>query len=228
ILSAAILALGQTTKTNSRPEQPNAAPKPTEELQPKNDATKYTYEFTQPQFFLRHILIEHDSTGRSKVTFERLNEEVPVVEAFEISAAAMARILGYYQSLQFLDSQTNYQSEKQFPHLGTMRLQMEQGARKRLVEFNWTNNREAAGLVNEYRRIADQANFVFDMSVARQNQPLNAPKLMEGLETLLKRDGVSDPQQLVPLLREISTDEHLPLIARNHALRLLKKIENGK
>jgi len=29
----------------------------------------------------------------------------------------------------------------------------------------------------------------------------------------------------VPLLKDISTDEHLPLIARNHALRLIKKIE---
>jgi uncharacterized protein (UPF0147 family) len=33
---------------------------------------------------------------------------------------------------------------------------------------------------------------------------------------------------LVPLLKDISTDEHLPLIARNHALRLLKKIETAK
>jgi hypothetical protein len=46
---------------------------------------------------------------------------------------------------------------------------------------------------------------------------------MEEFETQLKRNGLSDPLQLVPLLEEISTDEHLPLIARNHALRLLKK-----
>jgi hypothetical protein len=48
---------------------------------------------------------------------------------------------------------------------------------------------------------------------------------MELLESLLKRDGLSDPHQLIPLLKDLSTDEHLPLIARNHALRLLKKIE---
>jgi uncharacterized protein (UPF0147 family) len=48
---------------------------------------------------------------------------------------------------------------------------------------------------------------------------------MDQIELQLKRNGLSDPQQLVPLLNEISTDEHLPLIARNHALRLIKKIE---
>ncbi len=129
------------------------------------------------------------------------------------------------EALRFLESQENYQAEKQFPHLGTMRIGMAQGARKRTAEFNWSNNASASALVTEYRRVADQAIFVFDISVARENQPLNAPKLMEYLESAMKRNWLSDPQQLIPLLKEISTDDHLPLIARNHALRLLKKLE---
>jgi hypothetical protein len=60
--------------------------------------------------------------------------------------------------------------------------------------------------------------------VARENQPLNAPKLMEVMESLIKRNGLSDPEQLLPLLTELSTEERIPLIARNHALRIMKKI----
>ena len=93
------------------------------------------------------------------------------------------------------------------------------------AEFNWTNNKDAFQLANEYRRVADQAILVFDISVARETQPLNTPKLMDKFELQLKRNGLSDPRQLIPLLEDISTDEHLPLIARNHALRLIKKIE---
>jgi hypothetical protein len=78
--------------------------------------------------------------------------------------------------------------------------------------------------VNEYRKAADQAILIFDISVARENQPLGVPKLMEGMETLLKRDGLSDPRQLLKLLEDLTTDEHVPLIARNHAQRLIKKI----
>ena len=66
--------------------------------------------------------------------------------------------------------------------------------------------------------------MVFDIGIARENQPLNAPKLMEGLESLLKRNGLSDPQQLLPLLTDLTTDERIPLIARNHAQRLIKQI----
>jgi hypothetical protein len=79
--------------------------------------------------------------------------------------------------------------------------------------------------VNEYRKAADQAILIFDIAVARENQPLNAPKLMETMESLLKRDALSDPRQLLKLLHDLSTDEHIPLIARNHALRLIKKIQ---
>jgi len=45
------------------------------------------------------------------------------------------------------------------------------------------------------------------------------------MDMLLTRGDLSDPRQLVPLLKELRTDEHIPLIARNHADRILKKIE---
>jgi uncharacterized protein (UPF0147 family) len=48
---------------------------------------------------------------------------------------------------------------------------------------------------------------------------------MEQVEWMLGHKSLSGPQQLIPLLNEISIDEHLPLIARNHALRLIKQIE---
>ena len=106
-----------------------------------------------------------------------------------------------------------------------MKIGMERGDRKRVAEFNWTNNSAASTLVTEYRKAADQAILIFDISIARENQPLNAPKLMEAMESLLKRNALSDPKQLIKLLQELSTDEHVPLIARNHALRHIKKIQ---
>jgi hypothetical protein len=225
VLSAAIFTSAQDpsgNKQNMRPQPPVAASIVPES---KTDPVKYSYEFSQPRFYIKHIVLEHDASGRGTVTFERLNEDVPVVEPVHLSTAALARISLLWEGLKFLDSDTNYQSTQQFPHLGTMRIGMEKGGRKRVAEFNWTHNSNAAALVAEYRRVADQAIFVFDISVARENQPLNAPKLMEYLESMLTRNGFSDPLQLVPLLQDISTDEHVPLIARNHALRLLKRIQ---
>lgn len=229
-LGSGIVCAGQQQpnhKQNTRPD--NSAPVPTASpaIPSANEKSpSFSYEFTQPKFYLRHILIEHDANGRGKITFERLNEDTPIIEDLEISPTALGRIKTLWQALRFLDSDTNYQSsDRQFPHLGTMKIGMVEGDRKRIAEFNWSNIKEATDLVNEYRRIAEQANFVFDVLVARENQPLNSPKLMETFESMVKRNALSDPQQLVPLLEEISTDERLPLIARNHALRLLSKLK---
>ena len=229
ILSAAVFTWAQdptATKPNARPHQTTASPAPAVET--RSEPVRYTYEFTQPKFVVKHIVLEHDASGRGSVTFERLNEDQAIVEKIELSPAALARINAAWQGLHFLDSNTDYQSDKQFPHLGTMRIGMEQGTRKRVAEFNWTNNSDAETLITEYRRAADQAILLFDIAVARENQPLNAPKLMEVLESMLKRGGLSDPQQLLPLLQDLSTDEHVPLIARNHAIRIMKKIRGGK
>ncbi len=137
----------------------------------------------------------------------------------------LERIEKLWRELRFLDSNENYQSSKDFAHLGTYKLGMTALDRKRTAEFNWSGNASAWALAQEYRRVADQVIFVFDMTVARENQPLNTPGLLKQLESMLNRNAVSDPKQLIPLLKEIRTDAHIPLIARNHAERLLKKID---
>ena len=232
VFLVAVPGLAAQTKTNERKQEPvTVTPAaPAEQRREDNkkppDTTRYSYEFTQPDFYVRHILLEHDATGRGKIVFERKGEETSIEEPINLSMGALGRVLGAWTELRFLESTENYQSDKQFPHMGTMRLKMERDKLKRTAEFNWTNNKTAFQLANEYRRVADQAILVFDISVARETQPLATPKLMDEFELQMKRNGLSDPQQLVPLLQDISTDEHLPLIARNHALRLIKQLED--
>ena len=227
ILTFAPIANAQdASKRNDRPQATSSpAPQYAQENKKPADLTRYSYEFTQPEFVIRHIVIEHDSSGRGRVTFERHGEETPIVEPVELSASAWRRISGIWSELKFLDSNENYQSPKSFAHLGTYRIGMDDGKRQRTAEFNWSNNKSAWALANEYRRVADQAILIFNLNLAREMQPLNAPQLLNEMETLLTRNGLSDPQQLVALLTELRTDEHIPLIARNHADRILKKIK---
>jgi hypothetical protein len=210
-------------KRNDRPQEP-AVPRQRQEDKKPADPTHYTYEFAQPQFVINHIVIDHDALGRGTISFERKDEEAPIVEPIELSTGAMGRIFGLWAELRFLDSDENYQAAKNFAHLGTYKLSMNDGKRKRTAEFNWSDNKTAWALRAEYQRVSDQAILIFNIKLSREMQPLNAPQLMNELDTLLTRNGLSDPQQLVPLLTELKTDEHVPLIARNHADRILKKI----
>lgn len=188
-------------------------------------AVRYSYEFRQPEFSVNRILIEHDAEGRGQVSFARRDSAELFTDPLEISPAALTRIKAAWESLKFLDSETNYQADKQFPHLGTMTLRMKEGTRERTAEFNWTHDEGVTALVKEYRGIGEQQLFVFDITLARQYQPSDSVKIFQRLESLIKRNELSDTAQLVPLLRDLVTDERIPLMARNHVTRLLKKIE---
>ncbi len=224
VLAASVGAFAQTeSKRNDRPQSNS-----TSTIVPDSQeatSVRYTWEFSQREFTINHIVVEHDATGRGKVTFGRKGEEEPIVENVELTPSVLERIEKLWRELRFLDSNENYQASKDFAHLGTYKLGMTALDRKRTAEFNWSSNATAWSLAQEYRRVADQVIFVFDMTVARENQPLNTPGLLKQLESMYNRNALSDPKQLVPLLKEIRTDAHIPLIARNHADRLLKKIE---
>ena len=226
ILLAAVFGVAQeANKHNTRPEAPKVATAEPNGADLVSDGVRYTYEFKQPEFLIKHIVIEHDSLGRGTIKFVQRADEMKVEEPLQLSPEAIGRISSLWRALNFLSSNEGYQAERQYPHLGTMFLKMQKDTHERTAEFNWTNHPTALALVNEYRRAGDQAILVFDLSVARESIPLNTPKLMERTEALLKRNGLSDPKQMLPLLKELSTDDHLPLITRNHALRLIKKIE---
>lgn len=192
---------------------------------PVSEERLYSYEFRQPAFYINRIVIATDAEGRGTVTLGRKDVDEPITDPFNFSAESWARVRALWDELKFLESTENYQSERQYPHLGTMTLTQAQSGRTRAAEFNWTNNKTAEALINEYRRAADQAQFVFDINLARENQPLNAPKLLERLEQLYQRKGLSDAQQLSPLLRDLSRDERIPLMARNRAAKVLQAIE---
>lgn len=189
------------------------------------NAAHYTYEFKQPDFFVYFIHIEHDDKGRGRIRFERRTDTEQIVEPFELSATALARVRAHWEALGFLDSQANYQGERTYPSQGQTRLTMRKGGRERTAEFNYSQDKDAKGLADEYRKASEQAILVFELEVARESQPLETPKLINKLDSLINRNYLSDSQQLVPLIRELTEDERVPLVGRNHATRILKKLE---
>lgn len=223
----------QPKKVSQRPEDG----KGTEEVpasvragvpaKPKEDpnAGHYVYEFKQPDFFVYFIRIEHDDRGRGQIRFERRSDTEQLTEPFELSEAALARVRAHWEALGFLDSQANYQGERTYPSMGQTKLTMRRGGRERTAEFNYSQDEHAQGLANEYRKASEQSVLVFELQVARESQPLETPKLINKLDSLIERDYLSDRQQLVPLIRELTEDERVPLVGRNQAARILKKLE---
>jgi hypothetical protein len=208
-------------KKNQQLEKPKvSSPKP----EPKYN---YYYQFTQNEFIVRRVVIEHDENGKGKITFEKKEYEEPITDPVELSPATLEKIKALFQALNFVDSSETYQStERDYAHLGTMKIRRKTtDGKERAVEFNWTENKDARALADEYRKIGQQYVWQFEIALSRENQPLEAPGLMDTLEAYLKRNEISDPAQMLPLLKELSNDERIPLMARNKATKIIKQIE---
>ena len=94
VLITALFSVAQNqTKRNDRPQEQSTPQPRREENKKPADPTRYSYEFSQPQFVVSHIVVEHDTLGRGKITFQRKGEETPIVEPVELSVAALGRML---------------------------------------------------------------------------------------------------------------------------------------
>jgi hypothetical protein len=212
----------RNVKTNRRSES-----KP---VQTKEDSIvpTYFYEFSRPGFIVSQIWIEHDGTGKGKITFKKGEFDEAISDPINVSQVGLDRINAALTALDFVNSTDNYQYEKDYSHLGNVTIRIKKEGHERTAKFNWTENKDAKALADEYRKISNQYLWMFDINLDRENQPLDAPRQMDALDSLLQRGEVSDPKQLVPFLKELSNDERIPLIARNHATRLITQIEKVK
>lgn len=253
LLIASSLCVDAQAKRNSRePAKPAASSSPVPETTPTPDKPKrnerprseqpqtvdpqpspvagptYRYEFTRPDFAVSHVVIEHDDSGKGTISFRRNNFDEDLTEPITVSTATLDRLKAAFAALNFLDSNEDYQFERDLSNMGTNAITLRDGARERTATYNWTTNKDAKTLMDEYRRISNQYVWIFDFNLARENQPLETPRLVENLDSLIKRNEISDPRQMLPFLTAVSNDERVPLIGRNKAGKIVKQIEKQK
>ena len=112
--------------------------------------------------------------------------------------------------------------------MGWVTLGARQGARERKTRFNFTTNAQMDELKEIFLGIAWQEIALFDIENAERYQPLDVPKQLEILENDLRLTRITEPARVLATLNEIAGDDSQPLIARNHAKRIVEAIKKGK
>ncbi|MFL6375727.1 MAG: hypothetical protein ACJ73D_13750 [Pyrinomonadaceae bacterium] len=211
-------------KKNGRPAETK-----TDSTQAKGYAPVYVYTFERPGFQYSSIRIEHDDDGSGKIWFTRDKDEQPFEDPLKLSPGTLATLKKAFDELNFLDSTEDYQFPgHDYSTMGNLTITLTRAGRSRTAKFNWTDNKAAKTLMDTYRGIASEATWKFEMTSARENQPLLTPGLADAIDDYVKRGEIADPPHLVPYLRELSNDERLPLIARNHLTRVADSIAKTK
>ncbi|MEW6213425.1 MAG: hypothetical protein AB1631_34340, partial [Acidobacteriota bacterium] len=178
----------------------------------------FSYKFENPRFVhLPLIEIDLDSSGKGKLRFKR-NESDDIIELdFNLMPGTLARIRQLYSETGFLTSTENYQSKKDFSHLGWITLTAHQGEQSRQTRFNYTTNLQIDELATIFRAIATQQIQLFDIENVQQYQPLDLASQLDALENDLRLERIAEPESLLAALREIAANDTALLIARNKA-----------
>ena len=188
----------------------------------------FTYLFENPRFYEPFIEVSVAANGAGELRFKRGESDEVLDRKFKLMPATLARIRELYTLTRFIDSSENYQEKKDFSHMGWVTLVARQGKRERKARFNYTANVEIKELADIFRGIATQEMHLLDIENAQMYQPLDLPKQIDTLESDLRLERITEPEKLLAVLNEISGDNTQPLIARNHANRIIESIKKGK
>lgn len=216
-------AVAEPPKLNSRPDTPAESV-----AAPKMSKATHIYLFERPGFMYPRIEIRHDDAGIGTITFDKMDLDEPMEDSIELSPATLNALNAAFTRLNFLDSAEDYNAKKASVATGTISITLTHDGRSRTAKFNWSDNPDAKFLMDEYRRISNEFIWKFEMEVARENQPLETPRLMQRFSSFYESSELPDPPHFLPLLRKLANDEILPLIARNDAERLIKAIEKAE
>lgn len=193
----------------------------------KPSAAAYLYRFENEKFTTPLQEVEFDGSGRGKFRFKKKDGD-EIVNDLMLSQALLTQIQSLFGQLNFLSSQEDYQHKKDFSHLGTVTISQSRGGKNRKVKFNYTDNSAMSQLRDIFQNIVTQETRFFEIEVVRETDPISTPTQMRLLDDDLRSKRIADPYRFVPLLKDIRLDEAVPLIARNHADRLLKAINKAK
>ena len=191
-------------------------------------ASSFNYKFENPRFHIPLIEIDLASDGTGELRFKRGESDEIIDLKLKLLPATMERIRTLYGVTNFLKSKDEYQSKKDFSNLGWVTLSAREGGLTREVRLNYSENRLIKELYDIFRAIATQQMHLFDIDNAEQYQPLDLPTQLSVLERDLELERVAEPEQMLTVLRNINSNDALPLIARNHAKRIAESIEKKK
>ncbi len=217
-----VLLWGGVALAGSAPILPTPSPQEGGTVPVLNPAYRFLFENERFVVSLQEVLLTAEGKGQYRYQRKEMDE---MVLSFIASPAVMEEIRGLFTQLDFLHSSESYQHRRDFSHLGTITLAMRQNGAEREVRFNYTDRPQINQLVRLFRGLATQESRLFEIETVRTNDPISTPAQLRLLEGELKSRTIADPRRFAPLLREMRLDEGIPLIARNHATRLLQQID---
>jgi hypothetical protein len=177
------------------------------------------FQGSSPEFI--EIAVREDS---SAATFEiRQMDEDPGSQPFEVSDTLRAKIFALAGELNHFQGQ-DLDVHRKIANLGEKIFRWEQGAISHETKFNYTLNSSATQLMQIFEGLARQQEHFVLLSRRMRYDRLGIYDALLQFESDLNRGLMPEPQRLIPLLDQISSDSKFVDVARQRARTLADRL----
>jgi len=177
------------------------------------------FQGSSPEFI--EVTIRDDSDA---ATYEiRQLDEDPNALPFEVSASLRAKIFALAGDLHDFQGQ-DLDVHRKIANLGEKTFRWQQGAVSHETKFNYTLNSAATQLLQIFEGLARQQEHYALLERRIRYDRLGINDALLQFESDLNRGLMPEPQRLIPLLEQISSDAKFVSIARQRARSLADRL----
>lgn len=177
------------------------------------------FKGSSPEFI--EISVREDSnTGAFEI---RQLDEDPGTSPFEVSDGLRAKIFGLAAELKHFEGQ-DLDVHRKIANLGEKTFRWEQGGVAHETKFNYTLNSPANQLLQIFEGLARQQEHYALLARRMRYDRLGINDALLQFESDLNRGLMPEPQRLIPLLDQISSDTRFVDIARQRARTLADRL----
>jgi hypothetical protein len=180
------------------------------------------FQGSSPEFI--EIAVREDSNA---ATFEiRQMDEDPGSQPFEVSDTLRAKIFALAGELNHFQGQ-DLDVHRKIANLGEKSFRWEQGTVTHETKFNYTLNASATQLLQIFEGLARQQEHFALLTRRMRYDRLGIYDALLQFESDLNRGLMPEPQRLVPLLDQISSDSKFVDVARQRARSLADRLRRA-
>ncbi len=195
-------------------------------LGPGPGAAKVTFrrifQGSSPEFI--EVTVQSDSNA---ATYEiRQLDEDPGSQPFEVGEALRSKIFALTQQLNEFQGQ-DLDVHRKIANLGEKTFRWQQGAISHETKFNYTLNSAAMQLLQIFEGLARQQEHYALLERRIRYDRLGINDALLQFESDLNRGLLPEPQRLIPLLEQISSDPKFVGIARQRAQSLVDRLRHA-
>ncbi len=165
-----------------------------------------------------------NSVGRGSFDGRQLNDP-PNPRPLQLSSSVTLQLfdladqLGDFRSIVL-------ESRKKVANLGEKTFTFQKGHEIYKVTFNYTRNRAAEELTNLFEGIASVEEHIAGLEYSARFDPLGLPHQLHLTAMDLYEHNLTDPQLMVPILRQIARNNRYLHIAQVEAQTILQRIQD--